>query len=113
MSTALISPTIAVIQLKEHIEYPDSGVLSKVIWKSELCQYSLFCLAANTEISEHTSTRHATVQVIEGTGRLTLKGEAIALAPGVFIFMEANAPHALEAETNLAFVLTLSSANDG
>jgi quercetin dioxygenase-like cupin family protein len=111
MSTSLISPSTARIQLTDHIEYPDSGVLSKVIWKSELCQYSLFCLAASTEISEHTSTRHATVQVIEGTGSLTLNGEQISLSPGVFIFMEANAPHALEADANLAFLLTLSSPN--
>ena len=111
MSTTLISPNTASLQLKDHIEYPESGVLSKVIWKSERCQYSLFCLAENTEISEHTSTRHATVQVIEGTGSLTLNGEQISLSPGVFIFMEANAPHALEADTNLAFLLTLSSPN--
>jgi len=111
MSTSLISPNTVFVQLKEHIEYPDSGVLSKVIWQSEPCQYSLFCLAANTEISEHTSTRHATVQVIEGTGFLILHGEKIALSPGVFIFMEANAPHALEAGANLAFLLTLSSPN--
>jgi len=111
MSTTLISPSTAFIQLTDHIEYPDSGVLSKVIWKSELCQYSLFCLATNTEIFEHTSTRHATVQVLEGTGSLTLNGEKISLSPGVFIFMEANAPHALEADTNLAFLLTLSSPN--
>ena len=107
----LISSDISGINLRDHIEYPASGVLSKVIWKNELCQYSLFCLAAGTEISEHTSTRTATVQVIEGTGSLTLKGEPIALTPGMFIFMEANAPHALEAASNLAFLLTLSSPN--
>jgi len=111
MSTTLISPHTVFIQLKDYIEYPDAGVLNKVIWKNELCQYSLFCLAASTEISEHTSTRHATVQVMEGTGSLTLNGEKIALSPGVFIFMAANAPHALEAATNLAFVLTLSSSS--
>ena len=75
MSTTLISPHTVFIQLKDYIEYPDAGVLNKVIWKNELCQYSLFCLAASTEISEHTSTRHATVQVMEGTGSLTLNGE--------------------------------------
>ena len=109
--TTLISPDTAFIQLKDHLAYPKSGVLSQVIWKNELCQYSLFCLAADTEISEHTSTRNATVQVVEGTGSLTLNGETIALAPGVFIFMAANAPHALAAASNLAFVLTLSSAS--
>ncbi|MDB9527035.1 cupin domain-containing protein [Oscillatoria sp. CS-180] len=108
--TTLISPETLSLQLKDNIAYPESGVLSKVLWKDEICQYSLFCLAASTEISEHTSTRNATVQVVEGSGLLTLNGEQISLTPGVFIFMEANAPHALEATSNLAFVLTLSSA---
>ena len=111
MSTALIAAETTTLQLKDHLTYPESGVLSKVIWKDEVCQYSLFCLAANTEISEHTSTRNATVQVVEGTGSLTLNDETIALAPGVFIFMAANAPHALKAASNLAFVLTLSSVS--
>jgi quercetin dioxygenase-like cupin family protein len=109
MATHLITPDIDFIQLKDHIDYSRSGILSKVIWKNEQCQYSLFCLAAKTEISEHTSTRNATVQVIEGTGTLILKSNKIPLQAGVFIFMEANAPHALESDTNLAFVLTLTN----
>ncbi|NEQ97744.1 MAG: cupin domain-containing protein [Cyanothece sp. SIO2G6] len=108
--TTLITAETAHIQLQDHISYPQSGVLSKVLWKNDLCQYSLFCLAAQTEISEHTSTRNASVQVVEGTGTLTLEGKVIALEPGVFIFMDANAPHALEAFSNLAFVLTLLPA---
>ncbi|MGD1953087.1 MAG: cupin domain-containing protein [Leptolyngbyaceae cyanobacterium] len=109
MSPMLVSADTACIRLQDHFEYPASGILSKVLWKSELCQYSLFCLAAATEISEHTSTRNATVHVLDGTGTLTLNGETISLSPGVFIFMAANAPHALEASSNLAFMLTLSS----
>lgn len=109
MSTNLISADTTFVQLRDHLEYPESGILSKVLWKNALCQYSLFCLAANTEISEHTSTRNATIQVLEGTGTLTLNSETISLAPGMFIFMVANAPHALEAASNLAFMLTLSA----
>jgi quercetin dioxygenase-like cupin family protein len=48
--------------------------------------------------------------VIEGQGTLTLEGQDINLEPGVFVFMPANAPHALKAEANLAFLLTLSAA---
>ena len=109
MSITLISADAPFVQLKDHMDYPESGILSKVIYRNELCQYSLFCLAANTEISEHTSTRNATVQVLEGTGSLTLNGETIPLAAGMFIFMAANIPHALEAYSNLAFILTLSA----
>ncbi len=78
--------------------------------KVSYCQYTLFCLAAGTDIAEHTSTRNAVVQVIEGQGTLTLEGQEINLEPGVFVFMPANAPHALKAEANLAFLLALSDA---
>jgi quercetin dioxygenase-like cupin family protein len=97
-----------VIAFQDQIEYPQAGVLSKVLLKDNNCQYTLFCLAAGTEISEHTSTRNATVNVIEGRGILTLTGHDIALKSGTFIFMPANAPHALKAEENLSFLLTLS-----
>nr|WP_322653955.1 hypothetical protein [Nostoc sp. CmiVER01]MDZ8123546.1 hypothetical protein [Nostoc sp. CmiVER01] len=37
-----------------------------------------------------------------------MSGEDITLQTGVFVFMPANAPHALKAEENLTFLLTLS-----
>jgi quercetin dioxygenase-like cupin family protein len=101
-----MNPTVT--RLQEHIEYPREGVFSKVLAKDTVCQYTLFCLAANTEISEHTSTRNATVNVVEGRGLLTLSREEIILEPGVFIFIPANTSHALQAESNLSFLLTLS-----
>jgi nitric oxide dioxygenase len=94
--------------LQDLIEYPTSGILSKVLLKDNNSQYSLFCLASGTEIEEHTSTRNAVITVVEGTGNLNLEGKDIALAPGVFVFMPANAPHALQAKENLAFILALS-----
>jgi quercetin dioxygenase-like cupin family protein len=97
-----------ILNLLDKIEYPQEGILSQVLLKDKNCQYTLFCLAAETEISEHTSTRNATVNVIAGKGTLTLEGKEISLTPSVFIFMPANAPHALKAEENLAFLLTLS-----
>lgn len=108
MTAPITTSQSFVTQLKEQIEYPHSGVFSKVLAKDTVCQYTLFCLAANTDISEHTSTRNATINVLEGMGLLSLAGENIKLEAGVFIFMAANAPHALKAESNLTFLLTLS-----
>jgi quercetin dioxygenase-like cupin family protein len=78
-------------------------------FKDTVCQYSLFCLAEGAEISAHTSTRNATIQVIAGHGTLTLNGEPLALAPGMLIMVVAHTPHALAASSNLAFLLTLSA----
>ncbi|WP_416669627.1 cupin domain-containing protein [Egbenema bharatensis] len=101
-----IQPLIT--QLKDKIEYAETGILSKVLLKLPSCQYTLFCLASGTDIAEHTSTRNASVHVIEGEGTLTLNGQEIHLEPGVFVLMPANAPHALNAKQNLTFLLTLS-----
>jgi quercetin dioxygenase-like cupin family protein len=111
MVSATVSNQSFSTQLREQIEYPSGGVLSKVLLKDSNCQYTVFCLAAGTEISEHTSTRNATVHVLEGRGILTLEGRDITLEPGIFVFMAANAPHALKAEVNLAFLLTLSEVS--
>ncbi|MBD2244312.1 cupin domain-containing protein [Nostoc sp. FACHB-888] len=108
MTNSITNSPSFVTQLREQIEYPSAGVISKVLLKDNACQYTLFCLAVNTDISEHTSTRNATINVIEGKGLLTLPGENIALKPGIFVFMPANVLHALKAEENMTFLLTLS-----
>ena len=69
---------------------PTRAYSAKSSGKTTFANTACFCLAANTEISEHTSTRNATVQVVEGAGALTLNGERIPLKPGVFIFMAAE-----------------------
>ncbi len=107
-STIATSNNSFATNLQDLIEYPTSGILSKVLLKDKNSQYSLFCLAAGTEIDEHTSTRNAVITVVEGSGNLNLEGKDIALAPEVFIFMPANAPHAVQAKENLAFILALS-----
>lgn len=107
--TISTTPRSLVTKLSDKIEYAETGILSKVLLKTASCQYTLFCLAAGTDLAEHTSTRDAVVQVIEGQGTLILDGQEVLLTPGVFVFMPANAPHALKAELNLAFLLTLSN----
>ena len=101
------------ITLQDLIKYPTSGIISKVLLKDTNSQYSLFCLAGGTLIDEHTSTRNAVVNVVAGTGNLYLAGENITLAPGVFIFIPSNTPHAVQAQSNLAFLLTLSESKKG
>ncbi|WP_414618883.1 globin domain-containing protein [Calothrix sp. CCY 0018] len=109
MNTAIASSkNYFTATFQDLIKYPKSGILNQVLLKDNNIQYTLFCLAAGTKIDEHSSTRNAVITVIEGKGNFNLEGKDIALAPGVFILMPANAPHAVQATENLAFVLTLS-----
>lgn len=94
--------------IKELIEYPKEGVLSKDLVRTKKNNVSLFCMAAGTEIGEHTSTKQGFIYVVEGRGIFNLEGRGIKMLPGVFIFMKENAVHSLSAEENTAFILSLS-----
>jgi quercetin dioxygenase-like cupin family protein len=97
------------MNLKEQIEYPANGVLSKVISKTEKNNLTLFSMAAGTDIGDHTSTKEGFVYVIEGKGTFILNGESIEMLPGTIIFMNQNAPHSLKAEKNTSFLLSLNN----
>jgi quercetin dioxygenase-like cupin family protein len=110
MTATILPLQSSAIQLRDTIEYPAAGVLTKILVKDNNCQHTLVCLAAGSDIAEHNSARNATVNVLEGKGILTLEGKDIVLEPGVFFFLPARAPHALKAKENLAFVLTFSES---
>lgn len=95
--------------VKELIAYSPGGVVSKTVSKTGSMDVSLFCMAAGTEISSHTSTREGIVFVLEGKGVFVLQGKEIKMKPGVLIFMEKNAVHSLAAEEDTSFLLFLSA----
>lgn len=93
--------------IKNLIEYPKEGIISKEIIKNEKLNVSLFCMAKNTDIGEHTSTKQGIIYVLEGKGIFNLEGKDIKMLPGVFIHMKENAKHSLIARENTAFLLVL------
>ncbi|MBI2499096.1 cupin domain-containing protein [Candidatus Woesearchaeota archaeon] len=93
--------------IKELIEYSKSGILSKVIFKDEKNDITLFCLGEGTEITEHTSTRQGFVFVLEGDGIFNLGGEEIKMKSGVMIFLKKNVVHSIKVSKNTSFILVL------
>lgn len=89
------------------IEYPGEGILTKQVVSEEKHDVTLFCMAKNSSISEHTSKRSGFIYVIEGDGVFVLEGKKIKMKPGVFIFMKENATHSLSVKLNTSFLLLL------
>ena len=108
MTTTIMSLNTTAIRWADVIEYPPTGLKSKIMLEDGNCRYALMSLAVGMHIAEHTNPRNATVNVIEGQGVLTLEGKEIVLEPGVFVFIPGIARHAIKAVTNLAFLLILS-----
>jgi len=94
--------------IKDKIEYPKEGILSKDILNEDGLNVSLFIMAKDSEISDHTSTKKGTVYVLEGRGLFNLEGEKIEMIPGVLIYMKKKAVHSLKAEENTSFILSLT-----
>jgi quercetin dioxygenase-like cupin family protein len=95
--------------LNEMMQFPKEGIFSTVLTKSENYNYTLMCLAAGTNIDEHTSTKNGVVQVLKGNGTFRLFDEDIEMKPGIFIFMPKDAPHSLKAKEDLAIMLCLTT----
>lgn len=108
MTATIMSLKTTAIRWADVIEYPQTGVKSKILLEDGNCRYALMSLAVGMQLAEHASPRNATVNVIEGQGVLTLESKEIVLELGVFVFIPATARHAIKAVTNLAFLLTLS-----
>ncbi|MEW6295246.1 MAG: cupin domain-containing protein [Candidatus Diapherotrites archaeon] len=93
--------------IRDLIEYPREGILSKELIKGKKIDLTLFCMAKGSRISEHTSAREGFVFVLEGKGSFKLKAKNISMLPGVLIFLPKNAAHALKARENTSFFLSL------
>ena len=96
------------MDLNEAMAFSPGGIFTKEIAEGKNGDATLFCMAAGSKLSEHTSTREAFITVVRGKGTFDLAGTEVAMAPGTFIFMPANTKHALAAAEDLAFVLCLA-----
>lgn len=111
MVATITTPTRFMTQLLDEIEYAEE-VGRKIIAKDKHRQAVLVCLKAGTALQKHTSAYDGFITVIEGQGTFILEDQEIALEPGVFIAMPANAVHAVQAISNLAFLKVVDSHND-
>ena len=90
------------------ISYSKGGIVSKIIFKGEKNHVTLFCMAAGTDISEHTSTKECYLYVLEGKGIFNLSGKDITMKAGEIIHITKNMKHSLKAEKNTSYLLVLT-----
>jgi len=88
-------------------EPPEAGILSRTLHADDGAKVVLFGFAEGEELSEHTSSRAATIHVLSGDIELTLDGERTDAGPGAWVHMAPGLPHALRARAPSAMLLTL------
>jgi quercetin dioxygenase-like cupin family protein len=95
------------ISLTQETQFAPNGIVSRTLVRTERVRVVLFGFSAGQELTEHTSTYEATVQILSGTCEFMLSGKTHQLKAGDFLYMAPNAPHALKATEQFSMLLTL------
>ena len=83
------------------------AVVSKVVYRDERINVTVFGFDADEELTEHRSGRPAVVQVLAGRLRFTANGETLDAKPGFWLHMAPGTPHSLVATEPTVMLLTL------
>lgn len=105
----LIDPAAeSIISLAAETKYAANGIVSRTILRTPNSRVVLFGFADGQELTEHTSTQHAVIQILSGECELSLAGKPHTVKAGDLIYMPPNLPHAVKASRQFSMLLTLS-----
>jgi quercetin dioxygenase-like cupin family protein len=89
---------------------PES-IVSRTFYRDERVKGVLFGFDAGQELSEHTSSQAAIVQIIQGEATITLGDDRHELAAGGWIHLPPRLKHSVYARTPLIMLLMMYGAD--
>lgn len=103
-----------VISLAAETQFAANGIVSRTVLQTPNARTVLFGFAAGQELSEHTSTQHALIQILSGQCEFFLGDKPHILKTGDLLYMPPDMPHAVKAHEDCSMLLTLfKRAEDG
>ena len=93
--------------VKESPVPPAESIVSRSVLVDKPVKAILFSFAQGQELSEHTASVPAMIQILEGEAYLTLGTAEMEAGPGAWAYMEPNLPHSLLARTPVKMLLLM------
>ena len=97
-----------ILSLAEETKFAANGIVSRTLLRTANSRVVLFGFAEGQELTEHTSTQSAVIQILSGECEISLAGKTHAVKAGQLIYMPPNMPHAVSATKQFSMLLTLS-----
>ena len=97
-----------ILSLAEEARFAPNGIVSRTLLSTPNLRVVLFGFAAGQELTEHTSTQHALIQILSGECEFSLAGKPHPLKEGALLYLPPNLPHAVKATGQFSMLLTLS-----
>ena len=95
------------ITMADLVAYQPGSVVSRTLIDKKIGSVTLFAFGEGQGLSEHTVPYDAFVQIVDGTGEVTIDGTAHTVESGQFIIMPANRPHSLRAVKRFKMLLVM------
>ncbi len=96
-----------VISAADEVEIQPGAVVSKVVFRADNLNVTVFGFDAGEGLTEHQASHAAVVEILSGRLRFTVDGEEHDLTPGSWLHMAPGTPHALVATESTVMLLTL------
>ena len=93
--------------LLDEVEIPENGTLSRVMFSGDGLRVVLFAFDEGQEVTDHTASVPAVIQVVMGRLALTLGGDTVEIGADSWVHMDAHLPHAVVALEPSVLILTL------
>src|ERR1019366_2359071 len=97
-----------ILSLPAETQFAPNGIVSRTLLRTANSRVVLFGFAEGQELTEHTSTHHAVIQILSGECEFFLSGNPYALKSGALLYMPPHLPHAVRATKQFSMLLTLS-----
>jgi len=99
-----------VISLVDETRYAPNGIVSRTLMRTPNSRVVLFGFTEGQELTEHTSTQHALIQILTGECEFSLAGKPRVMKCGELLYMPPNLPHAVRATKQFSMLLTLTKS---
>ena len=97
---------------KEMGDIPKDGILSRTIYSDNQVKAVLFGFDQGQELSEHTASMPAIINIVKGNARIKLGNEFFEARDGAWIRMEPGLNHSVYARTQLIMLLLILKTAD-
>ena len=88
-------------------DIPADGILSRTIYSDDHVKVVLFGFGPGQELSEHTASMPAIIQIVQGEAQLGLGNDTVDARTGAWVHMPAQLRHSVRAQTPLVMLLVL------
>ena len=90
-------------------DIPLDSIVSRTVYRDRSLKAIVFAFAPGQELSEHTASVPAIIQILEGECEVTLGEDHFEAQPGFWVRMPAKLPHSLLARTPVKMLLMMLS----